>query len=704
MGVRRTQAMRLLIALATILSLSPGVRAWEPNKTDLDAAVSAGDSAAYFANISAWLEKEVPADPNRISADALSALLQDPVFVNALDQRQLLAKIGVAKVDAFARSAPGNRAFLSWLMQDTQAMDLLLEGATPSGADNRAANKWTIPVSSLDIWNRVRQADPEARTGLYQRLAIATALAPPGSGNRGAGMAKTPADPVDRYKHFKTANENGELFSPFSHLTVWEYKQVVSSSASDQDLAWAREMVNTWRPDLRANQQVVLTTSQVQYRNSPTPYTDFASVIAGGGKCGPRSSWAVMICQAFGIPAIGVGQPGHACVAYKAADPSQQPQPGNVWKVAYGRGWPVSKLEGIQGPEFLEDVAARSRVAEFSQVEHMRWLAATLTSKEQAAAVMSVAKAISHSTTTMTSAPATTEGSAEPIAGLATRAGPATRPDPPDVTTPGAIHVEAASFFEQGGVHCYRGQADGVQVMDCYTGGKQLHFQASMATAWVGYRIEVPATGTYQLTARVAAVNSGQALYVRSFGAMLPVKKATASVVFRNMVKELGPQQAVDNNPGTRWAVNENNDQCWLELDLGGPKTISTVMIDERAWNRVSKFRVEFKEGDDWKTILAGTNIGIDFARDFAPVTARHVRLNILDAREVAPTIWEFSVGTVKDGCAWIGLPCTKGLWEVTEPVDISLVKGSQTIWIFAPFQRGVSLKWFELKPKSDQR
>ena len=32
--------------------------------------------------------------------------------------------------------------------------------------------------------------------------------------------------------------------------------------------------------------------------------------------------------------------------------------------------------------------------------------------------------------------------------------------------------------------------------------------------------------------------------------------------------------------------------------------------------------------------------------------------------------------------------------------MDISLVKGEQTLWVIAPFQRGVAARWFELKPK----
>ena len=140
-----------------------------------------------------------------------------------------------------------------------------------------------------------------------------------------------------------------------------------------------------------------------------------------------------------------------------------------------------------------------------------------------------------------------------------------------------------------------------------------------------------------------------------------------------------------------------------LELDLGRPTTISTVMIDERAYSRVSKFVIEYKNGQDWKPIIEGTVLGSDYVKDFPPVTAQHVRLHTLDCSGTTggPTIWEFSVGTVQNGHAWMELPWTAGLWQVTKPVDIRLVKGSQTIWFNAPYQRGVSFKYFDLKAKT---
>ncbi len=389
--------MKTLSFALVLLLLGGNVRAREPNRKDLQAAIDAGDFAGYYSSISTWLNEKVPADSSGISAAAVTALLGDPVFANTLDQRQLISKLGVANLGAFAKTDAKNKEFLAWLLPNTAALDLYLEAAVPTGLNAREANNYGLGTGSLEIWKTIFFADPDSREGLCLRLAIATGLAPPGSGNRGAGMTHTPGTPLARYLHFKTAHKNKELFPSFDDLTVWEYTKVVSSCASDADLAWAREMINTWRPDLRIKEQVVNSTSEVWRRNSPHPYTDYKAVLSGGGKCGPRSSWSVMICQAFGIPAIGVGQPAHACVAYKVADPSVEPQPGSAWKVGYGRGWQWSHLEGMSGREFMAGVEQRSQAAQFAQVEHLRWLAATLVSKEQAAAVMAVAHKIQQS-------------------------------------------------------------------------------------------------------------------------------------------------------------------------------------------------------------------------------------------------------------------------------------------------------------------
>jgi len=497
----------LLTFLALLLAPPASLHAWEPNNKDLDAAINSGDFSGYFAGASAWLNQRVPAN---VSDTAMEALLRDPVFANTLDQWQLIFKTGADKLGTFARADPANQAFLTWLLKSMQAMDLYLEAVVPLGLAAREQNKYTLSVGTLEIWKKILNADPDAREGLYLKLAIATAIRPPGTGNRGAGMSKAPADPVNRYKHFKTAHKNRELFPSFDSLTVWEYQHVVSSCASDRDLAWAREMINTWRPDLRVNELVVNSTSEVWRRDSPHPYTDFKSVLSGGGKCGPRSSWAVMICQAFGIPAIGVGQPAHACVAHKAANPLAEPQPGSAWKVGYGRGWQVSKLEGMAGPDFLAGVEERARVVEFSTVEHLRWFASALASPERAAAVMEVAHKIQKSVpavkTDITASAKAAEAEKELQPEAKAAKAPATGSEEPIKVSPSGSRVEAAAFSSMSGVRVY----------DCFTGGKQVNFQKNIESSWVDYTLNVLAAGAYSLEIRVAAPNLDQVLDISS--------------------------------------------------------------------------------------------------------------------------------------------------------------------------------------------
>lgn len=127
-------------------------------------------------------------------------------------------------------------------------------------------------------------------------------------------------------------------------------------------------------------------------------------------------------------------------------------------------------------------------------------------------------------------------------------------------------------------------------------------------------------------------------------GQAIPVSEgchATASSVWEGK-PEWGPEKAVDSDPETRWGAGVGTKRGWLEVDLGDEKRFDTVVIQE-GWGRIQRFDIQFKEGDQWRTILDGKTIGPNFRREFDPVEARFVRLNILDAGDV-PTIWEFQV------------------------------------------------------------
>lgn len=118
--------------------------------------------------------------------------------------------------------------------------------------------------------------------------------------------------------------------------------------------------------------------------------------------------------------------------------------------------------------------------------------------------------------------------------------------------------------------------------------------------------------------------------------------KATASNVFQNM-EDFSPDKAFDGDPGTRWATDGGTRQAWIAVDLGRPKRLSGVRIHEEYAGRVQRFEFQRREGAEWTTIFSGRTLGEDFSRQFPPITARELRLNILEATE-GPTLSEIEL------------------------------------------------------------
>lgn len=119
--------------------------------------------------------------------------------------------------------------------------------------------------------------------------------------------------------------------------------------------------------------------------------------------------------------------------------------------------------------------------------------------------------------------------------------------------------------------------------------------------------------------------------------------RATASNVFQQMTSEYGPQEAFDNDPGTRWATDGGLSQAWIVADLGKPKAIRRLRVNEAYAGRVQSFELQCRDGDSWKTIVAGQGLGENFDREFTPVTAREFRLQILQAKD-GPTLNEIEL------------------------------------------------------------
>lgn len=486
-----------IVAAWVLLALPAALRAWEPGAKELDAAISAGDFESYYAKVNAWLEQKTP-EPAKITEAAMAEMMKDPVFRNTLDHRQFIAKHSASNLSAFAK-VEANREFLGWVMKSSELMDLYLEAATPSRDRLRETNTYTIGIGALERWKKLYTEDPDARQGTFMRLGMAAALSNPGGG--GQYRSDDVSDWQRRYNHFKTAHLNKELVPSFEHLTVSDYARVLGGIGSDTDLAWGRKMIQTWRPDMLDQEQIYKVVSEVWRRFSPIPFTNgFVTVLEGGGKCGPRGLFGAFICQAFGIPSIVVGQPAHCCFAARADFPETDPQVGSLWKVYQGRGWQVSDCgDAMYGPEFVAEMTRRYRTAEFSQVEHLRWLASANTAKDRADALRALAHAIKKPVNT--SEPWGVPAAECDVITAAKAGNPPARPmveEPPIEVPAGVIHVEAEAFTNK---------SQEVSVFNCYTGGKQVNFFKSIPNSWVEYIIDAPEAGTYSLEVMLAAAN-----------------------------------------------------------------------------------------------------------------------------------------------------------------------------------------------------
>lgn len=105
-------------------------------------------------------------------------------------------------------------------------------------------------------------------------------------------------------------------------------------------------------------------------------------------------------------------------------------------------------------------------------------------------------------------------------------------------------------------------------------------------------------------------------------------RKATASSA---ETASLGPENAVDGDPATRWA-SKYTDAEWLAVDLGEARTVRRVILD---WEAAAGQDYDIQVTEDaagaggWRTVAerrGRTTAGVDSV-DLEPVTARHVRM-----------------------------------------------------------------------------
>ncbi len=139
-------------------------------------------------------------------------------------------------------------------------------------------------------------------------------------------------------------------------------------------------------------------------------------------------------------------------------------------------------------------------------------------------------------------------------------------------------------------------------------------------------------------------------LHIAGWGPLTYRRKVTASHIYDHNPKvtdRYRPANAVDGDPRSGWTFNPGIKSAWIEVDLGKAYTFDRAWINE-PYDRIQKFELQAKQGDDWQTFHTGTTIGEDFTVGFPPMTAQHVRLQVLDTT-INPLVGEFQLFRSKE-------------------------------------------------------
>ncbi len=266
--------------------------------------------------------------------------------------------------------------FLGWLLASPEPLEAYLTGGAPDVEGT---------TRGLEAWRDIFNADPDSRSGLWLRVAVATALAH--SREVRAIADGSVIDPVARYHRFKKAHAERKLFPYFEQAPVWELRYVVNSWAKDEDLEWAIGTVTD--PKTKIQEKIGTAAYMVPYRdrnakgvsvqNGPEYYdhrpVTLALMVEVGGVCGAISRFGTSVAQAHGIPAMPFGQPGHCAFTWKTG--------ATTWTLGNDiSGWAGSSQHdgiavpwGTRGAWLLLAQAARTDAGKFSAAEKLTWLA-----------------------------------------------------------------------------------------------------------------------------------------------------------------------------------------------------------------------------------------------------------------------------------------------------------------------------------------
>jgi alpha-L-fucosidase len=126
-----------------------------------------------------------------------------------------------------------------------------------------------------------------------------------------------------------------------------------------------------------------------------------------------------------------------------------------------------------------------------------------------------------------------------------------------------------------------------------------------------------------------------------------PSPVAQKEIIASSQRSELtSPKNVLDADRQTRWEAAKGERSGWLEIDLGKPYTISTLIADEpwHPWEaKKQKFTLQYKTGYTWKNILEENSSGSGIIKNFTAVTAQQFRL-LVENKTSEPVVLEWQL------------------------------------------------------------
>lgn len=487
-------------------------------------------------NASAEDQKTFVANKERIetvSLDAARALLTglDP-FLGSEKLDGPLMKIAILThgtpggLAEFAQQGAEQEKLLDSLFANEAFMREILDAGGANGGEYGEA---------LQIYAKIQKASERAREqgSIFQRLALGTALHTPWDPtkeeNKGIygiiHRSELKCDQVERFLHYEKAFLAGELDSAFKDMTTWECRFITDSQYSNDELTWIRQMIRTYRPDQAVMEDykwryVRFIKDDVPYcstQHDPSIGTKAQEEIALGGICGRRAFLGRLALRAFGIPTRASTQTAHAALSHWTP---------NGWTICFGAWWSVAWCGPQGGLDVLLETQIREFPEEYIKVQRSQWIADALGEEDVSirhygvgggfweslafCKKQLVVKAAELKALELTGGMKL--GESDELIGDEVAKEIEIAEEDKAITTAadGTITIPAVACYSP------RGASDRVLFMKSQDKGMQLHYSRLGARPeLVKYRIDVPASGEYELTALLATVSIKQNMVIR---------------------------------------------------------------------------------------------------------------------------------------------------------------------------------------------